>query len=53
LRAGLRLDASLYEPLQIPSLTMFETTPLHQLLTLDPHGNIPAEFSNRLNLFES
>jgi hypothetical protein len=52
-RKRLQLDASLYETLQILSLTMFETTPLHQLLTLDPLGAIPPEFSNQLNLFES
>ena len=40
-RKRLRLDASLYEMLQILSLTMFETTPLHQLLTLDPLSAIP------------
>ena len=52
-RKRLRLDASLYETLQILSLTMFETTPLHQLLTLDPLSAIPPEFSNQLTLFES
>ena len=35
-RKRLALDASLYETLQILSLTMFETTPLNQLLTLAP-----------------
>jgi hypothetical protein len=49
----LQLDASLYETLQILSLTMFETTPLHQLLTLDPLSTTPLEFANQLNLFES
>ena len=49
----LALDASLYETLQILSLTMFETTPLHQLLTLDPPGRDFPEFANQLNLFES
>jgi hypothetical protein len=52
-RKRLRLDASLYETLQILSLTMFETTPLHQLLTLDPPSAFPSEFANQLNLFES
>ena len=47
-RKRLQLDASLYETLQILSLTMFETTPLHQLLTLDPLGTIPPKFSNQL-----
>ena len=35
-RKRLRREASLYETLQILSLTMFETTPLDQLLTLNP-----------------
>jgi hypothetical protein len=49
----LALDASLYETLQILSLTMFETTPLHQLLRLDPQDTILSNMSNQLNLFES
>jgi hypothetical protein len=49
----LGLNASLYEILQILSLTMFETTPLHQLLSLDPPGVIPHDLNNQLNLFET
>jgi len=49
----LALDASLYEILQILSLTMFETTPLHQLLRLDPPGVILSDLNNQLNLFET
>jgi hypothetical protein len=49
----LRLDASLYETLQILSLTMFETTPLDQLLRLRPHDTILSNMPNQLNLFES
>ena len=52
-RKRLQLDASLYETLQILSLTMFETTPLHQLLTLDPLSANPPTSTNQLNLFES
>ena len=52
-RKRLGLDASLYETLQILSLTMFETTPLHQLLTLDPQTAILPNISNQLNLFEN
>ena len=52
-RKRLRLDASLYETLQILSLTMFETTPLDQLLTLAPHDTILSNMPNQLNLFES
>jgi len=47
------LNASLYETLQILSLTMFETTPLHQLLTLRPPSGISSSSPNQLNLFES
>jgi Domain of unknown function (DUF4372) len=41
------------ETLQILSLTMFETTPLHQLLTLDPSNAFLSDVSKQLNLFES
>ena len=51
-RKRLALDASLYETLQILSLTMFET-PLNQLLTLAPLSTIPSNSPNQLNLFES
>jgi hypothetical protein len=52
-RKRLGLDASLYETLQILSLTMFETTPLHQLLTVDLPSAVQSNFANQLNLFES
>ena len=52
-RKRLALDASLYESLQILSLTMFETTPLNQLLTLAPLSTIPSNAPNQLNLFGS
>ena len=52
-RKRLRLDASLYETLQILSLTMFVTTPLDQLLRLSPHDTILSKMPNQLNLFES
>ena len=52
-RKRLGLNASLYETLQILSLTMFETTPLHQLLRLLPQNTILSNSSNQLNLFES
>jgi hypothetical protein len=48
----LKLDASLYELLQILSLTMFERTELHQLLTLTPSEPNTADAANQLNLFE-
>ena len=52
-RKRLALDASLYETLQILSLTMFETTTLNQLLTLARPAAISANLPNQLNLFES
>ena len=52
-RKRLALDASLYETLQILSLTMFETTPLDQLLRLHPQDAISPNSSSQLNLFES
>ena len=48
----LKLEASLYELLQILSLTMFERTELHQLLTLDRIHPAMAVSTNQLNLFE-
>ena len=52
-RKRLGLDASLYETLQILSLTMFETTPLHQLLKLDSPSATSPNMPIQLNLFES
>jgi hypothetical protein len=48
----LNLHASMYELLQILSLTMFERTPLDQLLTKSPTVDIPLESPNQLILFE-
>src|SRR5262249_5231803 len=47
----LNLSASLYEMLQILSLTMFERIPLDQLLNKIIAGDIQAFSSNQLNLF--
>jgi hypothetical protein len=52
-RKRLRLKTSLYETLQILSLTMFETTPLDQLLTLSAPDVLEPQNANQLNLFES
>jgi len=52
IRKRLNLDASLYELLQILSLTMFERTPLHQLLTLAASDTKQSHDVNQLNLFE-
>jgi hypothetical protein len=48
----LNLSATLYEILQILSLTMFERTPLDQLLTLSASEPIIIASANQLNLFE-
>lgn len=48
----LKLSASLYEILQILSLTMFERIPLHQLLTLSEPDAIASLSDNQLNLFK-
>jgi hypothetical protein len=49
----LNLSASLYELLQILSLTLFERTPLHQLLSLAPADLNSTDLDNQLNLFSS
>jgi hypothetical protein len=51
-RKRLRLEASMHEILQILSLTLFEQTPLDQLLTLTPPDSIRADTGNQLNLFQ-
>ena len=48
----LQSDASLYTILQILSLTLFEKTPLIQLLTEDPLASEQIAMANQLNLFE-
>lgn len=48
----LNLSTSLYEILQILSLTMFEKMPLDQLLSNIVTEDIPAFAANQLNLFE-
>jgi hypothetical protein len=51
-RKRLQLQASLYEILQILSLTMFEITPLNQLLMLSSPQNEELKNDKQLNLFE-
>lgn len=46
------LTASLYELLQILSLTLFEREPIDQVLTLAPLDPISLDYSNQLSLFE-
>ena len=48
----LNLSASLYEILQILSLTMFERIPLDQLLNNIVTDDIQALSANQLNLFD-
>jgi hypothetical protein len=48
----LKITASLYEILQILSLTMFEKTPLDQLLNRSVEDAILADAANQLILFE-
>lgn len=52
IKKRLQLKASLYEALQILSLTMFERTPLHQLLTPPALSPDLTASANQLNLFE-
>jgi IS4 transposase len=47
----LNLSASLHQLLQILSLTMFETTPLDQLLNVSQHDTNITESANQLSLF--
>jgi hypothetical protein len=48
----LKLQASLYEMLQILSLTMFEQTPLNMLFSQIRPGLNDADASNQMNLFQ-
>jgi hypothetical protein len=48
----LNLTASLYEILQILSLTMFEQMPLDQLLTKAAADEISLDATNQLKLFD-
>ena len=47
-----KLEASLYELLQILSLTLFEREPIDQVLTLTPIEQQRLEHANQLTLFE-
>ena len=48
-----KLDASLYELLQILSLALFERDPIDQVLTLAPAEQYRLEHANQLTLFDS
>jgi hypothetical protein len=47
-----RLDASLYELLQILSLTLFERDPVDQVLTDAPVAELALDYSKQLTLFD-
>ena len=48
----LALPASLYEMLQILSLTLFEKTPMNSLFDADSNQKSPEVDANQLNLFD-
>ncbi|WP_260295941.1 IS4 family transposase [Sedimenticola hydrogenitrophicus] len=52
IKKRLNIQTSLYSILQILSLTIFETTPLNQLLTRCDQAMKNDIFSNQLNLFD-
>ena len=52
IKKRLRLEPSLYTILQILSLTVFEKTPLEQLLNQDAHTLLAQDSANQLNLFD-
>ena len=47
-RRRLKLEASMHEILQIPSLILFEKTPLYQLLTVSVEGPKQPDDANQL-----
>jgi len=47
-----RLERSLYELLQILSLTLFERAPLSQVVTAFPEHDLPEDPCNQLSLFD-
>jgi hypothetical protein len=52
IKKRLQLAASLYEILQILSLTMFERMPINQLFSLQPAGDAVVGVDNQLKLFD-
>ena len=52
IKKRLRLETELYTILQILSLTLFEKTPLDQLLTNSSHINEECVMAKQLNLFD-
>ncbi len=52
IKKELRLSASLYQILQVLSVTIFERTPILQVLQIQDNGEKSLLFSNQLNLFD-
>jgi Domain of unknown function (DUF4372)/Transposase DDE domain len=52
IKKELRLSASLYQILQVLSVTIFERTPVLQALQIQDNGEKSLLFSNQLNLFD-
>ena len=52
LKKAHRLERSLYELLQILSLTLFERAPLSQVVTAFPEHDLPEDPCNQLSLFD-
>jgi len=52
LKKELRLERSLYEILQILSVTLFERVPIHQALSLIPVPDLMSDSCNQLSLFD-
>ena len=53
IKKRLNIKTSLYSILQILSLTIFETTPLNQLLTGCDQNMFDLELDKQLNLFDN
>ena len=52
LKKTLRLERSLYELLQILSVTLFERVPLSQVVTAFPEQDLLEDSCNQLSLFD-
>ncbi len=52
IKKRLNVKTNLYTILQILSLTLFEKTPLDQLLTISDYKDEDCSFGNQLNLFD-
>jgi hypothetical protein len=52
IKKELNLSASLYQILQVLSVTIFERTPILRALQMQDNGEKSLLFSNQLNLFD-